>query len=468
MCPPGFAATDPVGHQQLAPGYAGMALHNPQPGLGQGLPLAHGQGVARHVSVSTPPGAVAQVSVDSVPSSAGASPNTRAGRPAPGSSVGLSDAHSLESASSDDDSGSEGEGKEHGEDPGEVIASGVTSATPGTEPLSPAVSVGQFPSDTSEIVQRLAIGLGLEYGSPKAPEAPSLLSMGGLGARQRRQEPALTLPPNLTETWRRYDEKKDGKPVVDLSFHSYADVLRVCDEDYVSLLKVPSLDEDVAKFLPSVGKTGPTTYSPYWEEQLRILDTRARVSVKLASFSYLVSNHLGNQIQESSGKDSALWRECNLAATLATTSLHEAMLLARKTVLLRRGNVCASLESTFNKDLSEDLKKADIAQGKLFGDSFCDTVEKLAKKVTQQRTLQEQKNTLTKGKFGKKQAAKKGPSSAGPSSAGGASSSAGNSSTPKPAAAASAPGKGKKRVSKGTGGKPPQGKRFKGGKQSRT
>jgi len=388
-----------------------------------------------------------------------------------------SDTHSSGPSSSTDDSDSEGGGGEHDSDSREEGTHAREPTSVGLEPLSPATTAGEFPSDTQEIVERLARGLSLDYGSPEVPEAPSLLSMGGLGARQRREEPALKFPSNIAETWLKYDEKTpEGKPTVDLSFHSYADVLRVSDDDYVTLLRVPGMDDDVAKFLPSDGKTSPMRYSQYWEEQLKVLDTRARVLLKLSCFSYLLSNHLGNQIVDSSGRECAMWRECNLAASLATTSMHEAMLLSRRTVILRRGNACASLESTFNKDLSEDLKKVDVAQATLFGNSFCGTVERLADKVTKEHTLQERTDALSKSdktksnKKNKKNKRNKKRSASSTRSAGASnfSRTVPQTSTPKPSAAAASSAKGTKRAGTGTGGKPPQSKRFRGGKQSRT
>ena len=348
MCPPGMAVSDPVGQQQPVPpgmvagepvvrqqplpGYAGTVVTSTHLVAGRSPPQDPStDGTARLTGVGTSSSVVTLGDDGSAPSSSvGVPTGSRADRNAHRTPMVPSDTHSSGPSSSTDDSDSEGGGGEHDSDSREEGTHAREPTSVGLEPLSPATTAGEFPSDTQEIVERLARGLSLDYGSPEVPEAPSLLSMGGLGARQRREEPALKFPSNIAETWLKYDEKTpEGKPTVDLSFHSYADVLRVSDDDYVTLLWVPGMDDDVAKFLPSDGKTSPMRYSQYWEEQLKVLDTRARVLLKLSCFSYLLSNHLGNQIVDSSGRECAMWRECNLAASLATTSMHEAMLLSR-------------------------------------------------------------------------------------------------------------------------------------------
>jgi hypothetical protein len=60
----------------------------------------------------------------------------------------------------------------------------------------------------------------------------------------------------------------------------------VTEEDFREVLQTPRMDEAVAEHLPlSKAKMAPSGYSPFWENELALLDARLATNVRLASVS---------------------------------------------------------------------------------------------------------------------------------------------------------------------------------------
>ena len=341
--------------------------------------------------------------------------------------------------------------------------------TPPSSGLEPALlpradPLDGFPSYTPDVLKRMATGLGLPYTMESDGEPQGILTIGQRIGSHNRTYPALTLPPDIDNSW---------KLSVPSSCPTFCRTLRVTEEGYAKHFKGPSLDADVARHLPtSAGKAAPDAYSPFWEDRLDNLDTRLRSSMRLSSFAWMASNHLDTIMRGVQGLPSEAEQLVSVLASLVRSQLDVSMSTAKQLVQLRRQNALASLRSVFCSDLTEELKNTQPTSEHLFGAEFCDRVEKLAAKLNNEEavrdTVQSLKTTTTtkgsKHKKSKKRSKKR--KSSGPSAAQ-AVSSGKASAAPNPSTSGSNP-KGKRKAGGQPKQAPPSKKTKRGGKQKRS
>jgi hypothetical protein len=235
------------------------------------------------------------------------------------------------------------------------------------------------------------------------------------------------------------------------------------------------MDRDVAKRLPTAGKSAPTSYSPYWEEELKAIDARVRALIRLSSFANTVTEHHGRVLARDSGSDSKAFREAKLLSVLVTRSLESSMALARSVCALRRENACVALRS-YGSEFNEGMRGTVLeSQDSLFGASFCKHLATFSERGDQEdallqaeAALKAKANKKSKSNSGKRnnkrskrRAKKSNPQAPATVSA------PSTATTPKPSPARPRT-KGKRTNSGPKTSGPPPNKRFRGGKQSRS
>ena len=297
-------------------------------------------------------------------------------------------------------------------------------------------------------------------------EDQGILSVGCPASASSQGTPALAFPADLKGRFRRA-ARLGGATLP----RACTLPLRIAKQDYEAYLRVPEMDPDVAKRLPLAAKTRGS-YSPQWEEELKLVDKRARALIRVSSVATTVAEHLGRQVAKDHGATSELFREVNLLAVLTANLNESSMGLAHRMSMRRRENACLSLQSLYGPEFAEAMKRSDAeGQGLLFGETFCATVEDRAKKAANESTLKKTETALTKGKSSKtkKHKRKKTSKSSSKRASGSTPASAGRApASPEPAPTTAAP-KRKRKSSKGSSGKPPKkSKSSKGGKSDRS
>jgi hypothetical protein len=181
-------------------------------------------------------------------------------------------------------------------------------------------------------------------------------------------------------------------------------VFRVPDDDYRDILSPPIIDDDVVKRLSSTrSRAAPDSYSPYWEDRVKGVDTRSRELIRLASFQLALLNYvdlLGNG--SAHGPDGELDEALKLAAHVTAQQVRASMALSLHCVELRRANAGSTLQRTCGQDLVTAMKNDPRAHASLFGDSFSWYVEVVADKVTKEKVLTDNLVTVSKHKKSKK------------------------------------------------------------------
>ena len=133
---------------------------------------------------------------------------------------------------------------------------------------------------------------------------------------------------------------------------------------------------------------------------MKSLDSRLRLVVRLGAFGSTVSEHLARITARDLGGNSEIAREAYLLSDLVLKSLSSSMAIAHRLITLRQSNVLAFLRPTYGTRFSESLKNVELStQEYLFGNQFCNLIEKGAKEVTDERALVESEAAL---KFSRK------------------------------------------------------------------
>ena len=242
-----------------------------------------------------------------------------------------------ESGSSD----SSGEGKGSGEDD----ESDSDESVP-LPPLPAEERVNGFPLDTHSILSRVAQDLGIAYESRRPAVTPSVFS-ATCPLLSDSVEPALTLPADLASVW----EAAKSPP----SKRAYKKGCLVTDDDFNQYLKVPTMDPEIHKRLPVEGKVDHGTYSPYWEECLKSVDSRLRATIRFSAFSSTVAEHLTRLTAAGSGSASEIAREAYLLSDLSHKSLQSSMSAAHRLTSLRQSNALSLLSSIRSSSLLRDF-----------------------------------------------------------------------------------------------------------------
>ena len=157
-------------------------------------------------------------------------------------------------------------------------------------------------SSIRDVIQRVTLALGLTE-EVATPAEGGPLSLGGLTSVKPPSD-ALRLPDAVHQKWASFggvDSKWSAVPNRKLG-----QVLRVSEDDYDRLLKVPVMDKDVAKRLPGGGRSNPASYQPFWEEELKHVDAHLRSCVRLAAFQLIILNQIGGEV---SGVHPKLFRQ---------------------------------------------------------------------------------------------------------------------------------------------------------------
>ena len=367
-----------------------------QPAYVAGLPMVPTQGVT------------AAVSADDSGRAMGTSGHS--GDPSPTGQVAGSDMVVSTQALSQTYSDSE----EGGEDGGEADMDLAHTDSSGDEedesvqvlpPLPQEEFVEGFPSDASEVLGRVASQLGLTYTKEVKEGQASLFSAGCSSQDSSKKPPALTLPATVGTKWK--ESRKESQATHKVKSH--AKVLRVPDADYTRFFRVPAMERIVSRRLPTKAKAGPQSYSPFWEEELKSLDTRSRTLMRLASFTSTTSEHLSRRVAEDGDAESELAREARLLAAMTVSSMTAAMSLARRLTHLRRVNACSTLQSLYGSEVAsaltdpedEELEKP-VSEEFLFGDAFCKVLEKQAGKIANEESLKKAEKAISKGNKDKK------------------------------------------------------------------
>ena len=199
----------------------------------------------------------------------------------------------------------------------------------------------------------------------------------------------------------------------------------VTDDDFNTYLKMPTMDPEIQKRLPVEGKAHDHgTYSPYWEECLKSVDSRLRASIRLSAFSSTVAEHLTRLTASGSGSASEIAREAYLLSDLSHKSLQSSMSAAHRLTSLRQSNALSLLSATYGQQFADSLNKVELStQGFLFGNRFCELVEQRAREVLDEKSLvdteaalKSQKRRKKSKKSGKRRSSTK-PSTSGSSGA---------------------------------------------------
>jgi hypothetical protein len=371
------------------------------------------------------------------------------------------DAHSRRSSSGSSSDADDGKKLEENSSADSHSASGSGVVDQELPRLTLESYINDFPADAQDVLAKVAVDLKLPYSRTSTDTAQGIFSVSRAAVDDSRA-PALAFSPDIERMW---NESDRGNPTSH-AVRSYSAVLRASNVDYDKFLRIPSMDADVASRLPATGKSAPGSYSPYWEEELKSIDARARALMRLSSFGTTVAEHHGRVLHRDFGVDSEAFREAKFLSVLVTRSLETSMGLARCISALRRGNACASLRFSHGTDLSELLKSTRTeTQERLFGDSFCKQMDLVSDRKSKERDLMKAEEAVKKShKKGKKSKSKGKTKTPKPSPQ---PPSAPSTTAPKPSPAK--PYAKGKRSSGGTAAsKPAPSKRARGGKQSRT
>ena len=250
-----------------------------------------------------------------------------------------------------------------------------------------------LPSITPLVIDRIAGALGLSCEPEEKAEGEKFDLDLGFNFDPPARHRVCAMPKAASVFWHRSGlspQKQSSWNV--LSFNRS---LRTTEEFYDSILRTPMIDGDVASRLP-VGKSAKQ-YSPYWEEQLRLLDGGIAQGKRLASFAIMVAHDLNAQAKDGSSKE--VQDDASVLGALVGRQAELFMALSRRLDFLRRENVCCSLRTTLNEELASSISKSkpESREG-LFGGSFCDTLLASAEKVESEKTLKDAQARLKASK----------------------------------------------------------------------
>ena len=255
--------------------------------------------------------------------------------------------------------------------------------------------------EVAPLLQRMAKALGISL--PQRHEDTAVVfHLGGLTAPGRADRRSATpFAQDVRDTWAAMDADIAGS--YRYPRRLIGSVFRVPDDDYRDILSPPIIDDDVVKRLSSTrSRAAPDSYSPYWEDRVKGVDTRSRELIRLASFQLALLNYvdlLGNG--SAHGPDGELDEALKLAAHVTAQQVRASMALSLHCVELRRANAGSTLQRTCGQDLVTAMKKEPRAHASLFGDSFSRYVEVVADKVTKEKVLTDNLVTVSKRKKSK-------------------------------------------------------------------
>ena len=290
------------------------------------------------------------------------------------------------------DADSDGERSESG-------GSTSSSSQPQSQPTEPKVDKEPpLPVCTPDVLYRIAKSLGLACEGE--PEEQGQLDLWFAIAPPGEIQ-AYALPTDVGVLWSRSARARQtlGKWRVPSFFRS----LRTSREPYDSYLRTPVIDEDVVKYLPK-SRNHPATFSPYWEDELRALDTAVSTTTRLGAFAMTTCHDLRGRISKALPADRSLAEDATLLAALVTRQTETSMAMLRRLSFLRRENVLHSLKASFSPDFAKELGKTDPEKRDvLFGGTFCASLTTSADQV---ESVQAVKEAQAKVSSSKKKSAK--------------------------------------------------------------
>ena len=288
-----------------------------------------------------------------------------------------SDARSESSGSESGSSDSESEGK--GSDMDEVSQSSTDESSVPLPSLPAEERESGFPIDARSVLSRVARDLGIAYKSDSTAVTPGVFS-AACPLISDTVEPILNLPADLASVWKSAKLPPSNAPL--------RKGCLVAEEDFNRYLKVPVMDPEVQKRLPTEGKVDPGAYSPFWEESLKSVDSRLRAAIRVSAFGSTVAEHLARVTAKELGSTSELAREAYLLSDLTHKSLQASMSAVHRLTSLRQTNALSLLRSTYGQKFAESLKKVELpTQDFLFGNRFCELIEQRAKEVVDEKAL---------------------------------------------------------------------------------
>ncbi len=274
-------------------------------------------------------------------------------------------------------------------------------------PLPAEVLVHDFPADTQSILTQVAKDLGLSTDEESAGGQQSIFSAASCASDSSVVRPLLKFPPDTRNDWTAAGTSKSS---------GYSNVFKVTEQDFNSVLRVPVVDPDVLKRLPtSTGKSEPASFSPYWEDSLRSLDHTTRSIVRLGVFGSTIAEHLARVIAKDDRPSSPQVREARVLANILKHSTNTAMGVAHRLIAFRQSNVIAFMKATYGHAFADDLRGVLKAEEFLFGNKFAEKVESRANAVSHEKTLTEAESKLKKSKKRAKKSKKSSGASSGSS-----------------------------------------------------
>ena len=256
---------------------------------------------------------------------------------------------------------------------------------PEQEPLAELppsqTALGDLTSDqVTQYIDEMAVSLGL------ARQETATVDVGvikrGFGRKAEPTTKGWTLPSSIRDRWVADGlGKVAGPPLGRLLPNRRAlSFLRVSEEDFEDILRVPSMDEDVAAMLPG---TSTTPFSTVWEERLRMLDAQVRALTRINAFQLLTLNHAADHVR----KESKQQRAVHLAAALAATAMDESLNVSSRLTTLRRANAGTVLQGKFPDTLLSELNSVPTSATTVFGGALEGVVEKVAARCEQTRSI---------------------------------------------------------------------------------